>query len=462
MTVSAVIVGEYSGWNPGLAQGGFGALLIATFIAALMYGCLVLTIAEMSAAMPFTGGAYGFARAAFGPWGGMLAGTSQVMEYVLVLSVIMVLMGVEVSAAVTAAGWTAPPEPLIWLVITIVFIFLNAYDTRLFFRSATVLCLASIAVLAAYWIGAVPFFDPAQLLTVPVSPGGSAWLPKGTPGIAYALPFAIWFFISIEMAPLAAEELHNPVRSTVRGLTASFLTLLVAALVTLFLTAGTPPGALKISDDNDPLLDGFFRIFNNGQPGLWFYVLVMIGSVASFHSTMFASGRGVFSLARAGYLPAVLARTGARRTPFVAIAASSAAAFLIAVSTRFVPQSQSLADIFLHMSVLAALVNYVFQFTAHLRLAVTAPDMDRPFTSPIGATGAVTGLILSATAAILMFTHEAYVPCLIACGAIYAVCAALFAAFGRARVIPDAPEEAFANRLAMTITRGQTSMEPAE
>ncbi|MFM7786004.1 MAG: amino acid ABC transporter permease, partial [Gammaproteobacteria bacterium] len=69
--VGAVISGHYSGWNFGLSQ-GFGSMLAALLVIATMYWGLVFSLAEMSPALPHTGGAYSFARSAMGPWGGMV------------------------------------------------------------------------------------------------------------------------------------------------------------------------------------------------------------------------------------------------------------------------------------------------------------------------------------------------------------------------------------------------------
>ena len=68
--VGAVISGEFYGWNFGLGTGGFGGLAVAGVFMAIMYYGLVYSIAEMSPALPHTGGAYSFARSAMGPWGG--------------------------------------------------------------------------------------------------------------------------------------------------------------------------------------------------------------------------------------------------------------------------------------------------------------------------------------------------------------------------------------------------------
>jgi ethanolamine permease len=55
--VGAVISGDFSGWNFGLGAGGFGGLFYATIIITVLYLGLCYSIAEMTAALPHTGGA---------------------------------------------------------------------------------------------------------------------------------------------------------------------------------------------------------------------------------------------------------------------------------------------------------------------------------------------------------------------------------------------------------------------
>ncbi len=55
--VAAVISGDFFGWNFGLTAGGFGGMFLALTIMTIMYGGLCFSIAEMSPALPHTGGA---------------------------------------------------------------------------------------------------------------------------------------------------------------------------------------------------------------------------------------------------------------------------------------------------------------------------------------------------------------------------------------------------------------------
>src|SRR3954454_15545901 len=91
--VGAVISGEFYGWNFGLGTGGFWGLAVAAVFMAIMYYGLVYSIAEMSPALPHTGGAYSFARSAMGPWGGFLTGLAENMEYVITPAVVVGAMG---------------------------------------------------------------------------------------------------------------------------------------------------------------------------------------------------------------------------------------------------------------------------------------------------------------------------------------------------------------------------------
>ena len=64
--IAAVISGDFSGWNVGLGTTGWGAMLIGTLLITVMFFTMIFSIGEMAAAMPHTGGAYSFSRAAMG------------------------------------------------------------------------------------------------------------------------------------------------------------------------------------------------------------------------------------------------------------------------------------------------------------------------------------------------------------------------------------------------------------
>jgi ethanolamine permease len=215
--VGAVISGDFFGWNFGLAAGGFGGLLIATLIITVMYAGLCFSIAEMTAALPHTGGAYSFARSAMGPWGAYITGLAENMEYILTPAVIVVGIGGYLGAIFETP---ASLEPLWWLGAYAVFVGLNVAGVETTFRFTVLITGLALGVLALFWVTAIPHFDMRWALNIEPEPGQTRWLPRGTTGILSALPFAIWFFLAIEQLPLAGEEAHTPARDLPRGLLA--------------------------------------------------------------------------------------------------------------------------------------------------------------------------------------------------------------------------------------------------
>ena len=78
--VGVVITGEYFGWNFGLPVGGPVGVLIASLIVCVLYLAWVLTLSELSVAMPFAGGPMAYGRRASGKLLGFMMGWSMFLE----------------------------------------------------------------------------------------------------------------------------------------------------------------------------------------------------------------------------------------------------------------------------------------------------------------------------------------------------------------------------------------------
>src|SRR5687767_15408595 len=145
--VAAVISGDFSGWNFGLDAGGFGGLLVATAIIAVMYFGLCWSIAEMSPALPHTGGAYSFARSAMGPWGGFTTGVAETIEYVLTPAVVVFFIGSYLGAILE----TGPEiQPVYWILGYATFVGANLFGVELSFRVTVFVTLGALACLVFF------------------------------------------------------------------------------------------------------------------------------------------------------------------------------------------------------------------------------------------------------------------------------------------------------------------------
>jgi ethanolamine permease len=138
--VAAVISGDFFGWNLGLPAGGFGGLAIATVIITIMYVGLCYSIAEMSPALPHTGGAYSFGRSAMGPWGGFITGLAENLEYVVTPAVVVVAIGAYMDAIVIDLFDVDVPQQIWWLAAYAIFVGLNIFGIEATMRFTVINC----------------------------------------------------------------------------------------------------------------------------------------------------------------------------------------------------------------------------------------------------------------------------------------------------------------------------------
>src|SRR5215212_7429144 len=449
--VAAVISGDFFGWNFGLAY-GFGGLLVATVVITVMYFGLCFSIAEMSPALPHTGGAYSFARSAMGPWGGFATGVAETIEYVVTPAVVVVGIGGYMNSISDDLFGFTLSQPVWWLIFYAIFVGLNFVGVVASFRFTVFICFLSLAILAVFFVGAATKFDFSRWA---IDANGGHWFIDGVPGVFYALPFAIWFYLAIEELPLASEESADPTKDIPRGTMWGLSTLVVTGFLILFLNSGISPGAEKIGGSAEPLLDGLKTIFGGGTSASLLGLIAVAGLVASFHTIIFAYGRNIFSLSRAGYYPHPLSLThGGRQTPHVALILGAVLGWIAAYIIYKNSSSQVGASL-LYMAVFGAVISYFMQCLSFIMLRRRLPSIERPYRSPVGQWGAaIAGVIALCSLGAILYNDE-YRPGVYGVLVVYLVALAYFGLAGRHKLVLS-PEEEFA------MTRGEHGHPEAE
>ena len=432
--VAYVVSGDFSGWNFGLAEGGFGGLAIAAVLMGLMYTCMVFALAELASVLPTAGGGYGFARRALGTWGGFLTGTAILIEYVLAPAAISIFIGDYVESLRLfglESGWP------VYLACFVIFIGIHLWGVGEALRFSFVVTGIAVAALVIFALGAVTEFDAGRLNDIPVQAsafGANSWLPFGLLGIWAAFPFGMWFFLGIEGVPLAAEETRNPARTLPRAMALSIGILLVLALVTFLVTTGAG-GADAVKDAGNPLVAA---LEGDGEPtplSRFVNYAGLAGLVASFFSLIYAGSRQLFALSRAGYLPRFLSLTSRRKAPYLGLLVPGAIGFSLAAATGDGARM-------LNVAVFGATISYALMCLSHIVLRRREPELPRPYRTPggIATSGVALVLALSALVATFLVDKEA---AFIALG-LYVVAIAYFAFYSRHRLVAAAPEEEFA------------------
>jgi ethanolamine permease len=224
------------------------------------------------------------------------------------------------------------------------------------------------------------------------------------------------------------------------------VTLVVTGLLILFLNSGIKPGAGGIKDSSEPLLDGLKTIFGSGTSASLLGLVAVAGLVASFHTIIFAYGRNIFSLSRAGYYPHALSVTDSnRQTPHVALIVGAVLGWIAAYVIYKKGDTQVGASL-LYMAVFGAVISYLMQCISFILLRQKYPNMPRPYRSPVGVPGAVVAALVALASLGAILKNSDYRPGVYGVALVYLVALAYFGIAGRHKLVLSPEEEAAMNR----------------
>ncbi|HEY1764175.1 MAG TPA: ethanolamine permease [Opitutaceae bacterium] len=384
IAVGLVISGEYFGWNYGWGHAGTYGFAIVTVVVAVTYVTFVLSYTELTTSIPNAGGPFSYAKRAFGPTGGYLAGIATLVEFVFAPPAVALAIGAYFKVQF--------PDVDAKNIATAAFVFfmaLNIVGVRAAANFELFVTLLAIVELLVF-IGVVaPGFSFANFAR-----GG--WLVAGAPaarfsagtipGMFAAIPSAIWFFLGIEGLAMTAEEARQPSRSIPIAYVAGILSIVVLAFGVMVFAGGAGDWT-KLADLNDPLPQAMKFIV--GANSGWLHMLVwlgLFGLIASFHANIISYSRQIYALGREHYIPSWLAAIHPRfRTPHRAILVGG----VIGIATIYsdnVPALQiaghSLTENVMTISVLGALLLYLVSLLALFKLRRDEPALARAYRVP--------------------------------------------------------------------------------
>jgi ethanolamine permease len=367
--VGYVISGMYFGWNLGLPVGGTLGLGLATFVISLMYLTFTFSYAELACAIPKAGGAFDYAKAAFGREIGFLAGIAQAIEFIFAPPAIAAAIGAYFNL------FLPDVSPLIIALIAyLIFTGLNIYGVKAAARFELIITILAVFELLLFAGFTLPHLEVRHLQ--------KNALPQGWLGAFAAIPFAIWFFLGIEGVANVAEETINPQRNILLGFGSAIITLVILAFLTFFSAIGVNgwESIVYIADNqqvsDSPLPLALGKIVGNGH--LLYHLLVSIGLfglVASFHGIILAAGRAVFEMGREHYVHPWVGKVNPRfGTPANALIVN----MLLGILALFTGRTAEIIT----LAVFGALTLYIISMLALFQLRKISPNMERPFRVP--------------------------------------------------------------------------------
>lgn len=398
IAVGLVISGEYFGWSYGWASAGTLGFLLATLLVAAMYTTFIFSFTELTTAIPNAGGPFAYAHRAFGEKGGFIAGFATLVEFVFAPPAIALAIGSYINVQFPEVNPKAIAVGAYFL-----FTFLNWIGMRIAAMFELVVTLLAIAELLMFMGVVSPGWSMSNFVAHGWA-GEDHFSSLALAGIFASIPFAIWFFLAIEGAAMAAEEAKDPAKTIPKAYIAGILTLLFLAFGVMIMAGGVGDWR-QFASVNDPLPRAMKLVI--GDNSGWLHLLVWIGLfglVASFHGIIMGYSRQIFALSRAGYLPYVFAKLHPKfKTPSWALLAGGVIGILAIFSDSAIQfAGQTLTANIVTLSVFGAIVMYMVSMASLLKLRKSEPDLIRPYRAPFYPVFPIIALVLGAVCLIAM------------------------------------------------------------
>ena len=362
-----IIIGAGILRTPGLIAEylGNGWLILAVWVlGGIVAGLSTLVLAEMAAALPEAGGKYVYAREAFGPVAGFVAGWSELLvsrafsgaiKAVAIAEYLIILTG-SGSVRILATG----------VVVGYVILHMGGLKVGTAFQNVTT--VIKVVVLAAIAAAGIAAGDGSGLIAGPTVAHASLL------GFALAYQSVAFAYYGWEDAAKMAEEVRDPGRSLPRILIggAAAVAVLYLLVNTAYLAALTPDemaGSELVARD---AVQGVF-----GDTAATFVVIAsLLILISSCNVNFLGMPRVAFALARAGLAPKVFRYVSPRGTPVAGL-------LLIGVVILVLASTGALEFLIQFMMLVAISVDLMV-LSAFFRLRKLRPELERPMKLPGG------------------------------------------------------------------------------
>lgn len=351
-------------------------LFLGIWVAGAAYALLgALSLAELGAMHPRSGGLYPLARRGLGPYPAFVVGWTDWLG----------TCGSMAAVAIVLAEYAAPlitrlvgRESLAAGAVVVAFAALQWRGIRIGDAAQRATSLVKAVALVGLALVALVLGSGGQ--AGDATPAVQAALPSATlPGglilaaaIVLALQSAIFTYDGWTGPIFFGEEVQDPGRDIPRAM-------IGGVLLVMFIYLALNVAFLRVIPIHEMAGDPFVaataagRLF--GPAGDTIIRLLMIVSlIAAVNALQLMASRVPFAMSRDGFLPARLQRVNAGGTPVPALLLGTAVALLFIVTNTFDSALALLAFFFV--------ANYALCFTAVFVLRAREPDTPRPFRIP--------------------------------------------------------------------------------
>ncbi len=280
--------------GPAYARAG-PAVIISYLLAGLLSLPGMLSIAEMTTAMPRAGGDCFTVIRSLGPAAGTVAGL--LSWFSLSMKSAFALVGISIFTVLIVAT----NLHVLSILFCIVFLVINLTGIKRAGRTQVGLVIALLALMVLYIVLGLPRIRIENL---------SPFAPKGLAPILFVTGFVFVSYAGLLKIASVAEEIRNPARNIPLGMILSLLVVSLLYGLMVFVTAGVlEPVALSRS--MTPISDGA-EVFMGRAGKIALGLAAIFAFLSTANAGIMTAARSLVPLSRDGLLPQRLARINER------------------------------------------------------------------------------------------------------------------------------------------------------
>ncbi len=365
----AVIIGNTIGVGILRTPGNIAALLptpglfLGVWILGGLYALLgAISLAELGAMIPKSGGQYVFVRHALGGYAGFVVGWSDWISTAGSAALMAMVIGEYLGVLVPAAHGRGPA-----VAATVVFAFAVLYWRGIQWgdRGQQLLSLLKATALAVLVVACFTFGSRASGGASPAAPTGAAFATA----LILALQGVIYTYDGWNGVVYFSGEVKDPGRDIPRAMAGGVVFVIVIyLLINLAILYVLPISRMA----GDPFVAGTAASAVFGPSGdVVIRTIMIVSALGAVSACQLMAPRVIFAMSRDGLMPAAVGRVNEGGTPTVSTVVSTAVALAFIATNTF--------DTALALIAFFFVANYTLSFISVFVLRRREPDTPRPY-----------------------------------------------------------------------------------
>lgn len=361
-------------------ESGYWILLFNMLFTGFGYLLVCLCLAEMSSALPFSGGIYGLVRAFVHPLAGFYVAIFELMINIFYLAIQVRFIG---TLLIQAVGISPAMIFVLFIAIYAFFLMICLLAGKIFWGLTDFLGFMCLLFIFIYILGNCPgaSFSHWDHTTVPFT----------FVHFMNYLPGSNLTYLGIHYLPLSGKYMKEPKKIIPFVLLFTMILIFCMGIAVITVAFSIPPGYHVLAHAGHPLNFGFARVFRITKT--LGHLFALPGIMAKCFSFMYCYGRQSISMAGSGIIPAIFQLSiPVFNTPYFALIFICILSFILNLIMNAFPIST--VQFFSDIVCISTSVVLIFFFLAYIQFTRNFSSLERLVINPLGIPGACIGIMI--------------------------------------------------------------------